>query len=442
MHLHRRALLLLLVLLPIGCARNYTGGRAAERAAAERERELRLRVASDELELAAAGSPEFMGDLLQRVSEAVHLGAEIHLRPGRYVLSPVEFTDTSCGNCQDAQEDVPATYGLRLSGERVRLVGEHPDSVIIETRAGYGIFFDGCTGCELVGVTVTGGERDADGRATDAAVVVRDSDVRMRDCVLRDNIGDPTTVAATTVGIAGIAGREGARIDVEGCRIQRNSWDGIALYRGAEARIHDNLIDGVDAARGAGIGGGRGVGIGLTWDARAEVVGNRVTRYWKGIGVFVDADANVRENVVEDVLTWGIAFWSAAQGSPVATIEGNAVFRAGACGVMIDGEPPASDSARADGRLTANAIAQATRDERYDSGEPYCTQRPIALHWVPPGFAVADNLLWGSRQPGEAPAATQLERAAFRQAVQPLIARLRTHPPTAGSAFVREFGAP
>ena len=31
----------------------------------------------------------------------------------------------------------------------------------------------------------------------------------------------------------GIAGREGADIHVERCVIRRNSWDGIALYRGA-----------------------------------------------------------------------------------------------------------------------------------------------------------------------------------------------------------------
>ena len=56
------------------------------------------------------------------------------------------------------------------------------------------------------------------------------------------------------------------------------------------------------------------MGIGLTWDARAEVRRNRVSRYWKGIGIFVDARADVSHNVVEDILTWGIAYWDAGKG--------------------------------------------------------------------------------------------------------------------------------
>ena len=51
--------------------------------------------------------------------------------------------------------------------------------------------------------------------------------------------------------------------------------------------IEGNWIDGVDLARGERIGGGRGVGIGATWNAYANVRGNVVRRYWKGIGAFV-----------------------------------------------------------------------------------------------------------------------------------------------------------
>lgn len=413
---------------------------------------VRVDVTDTTLQLGGAMTPETMGTILRQVTDAIDEGAQIRLLPGRYVLTPVAFTDSTCGNCEDASEDVPATYGLRISGRRVRLIGDHADSVVIETNAGYGILFEDCEGCELIGVTITGGARDADGRATDAAVVVRNSDVVLRDCVLRDNIGDSATVAAVTVGIAGIAGRENSHVDVERCRIERNSWDGIALYRGARARIHDNVIDGVDKARGAQVGGGRGVGIGLTWDAQADVIGNLVTRYWKGIGVFVDASATVRENVVEDVLTWGIAFWSAARGSPVARIDDNALYMTGACGVMIAAEPPPEDTtasgraplgeplSRAGGSLTGNAIAQTAQDPRYDSGEPYCEQAPIALEHVPPAFLVRGNLLHDNRQPGAATPADQLPRDRFEAATAQLIDRLRRWDATRGSRFVEEFG--
>ena len=78
-----------------------------------------------------------------------------------------------------------------------------------------------------------------------------------------------------------------------------------------------NVIDGVDKAGGKARGGGRGVAIGVTWNASAEIRRNRVTRYWKGIGLFVDARGTVEENVVEEMLTWGIAFWDAGRGKPV-----------------------------------------------------------------------------------------------------------------------------
>ena len=413
---------------------------------------IRLEVTDTTVQVGGNMTPERMGTVLRQVTDAIDEGAQIRLLPGRYVLAPVAFTDTTCGNCEDASEDVPATYGLRISGTRVRLIADDADSVVIETNAGYGILFEDCFECELIGVTITGGARDPDGRATDAAIVVRNSDVVIRDCVLRDNLGDSAVVQSNTVGIAGIAGRENSHVDVEGCRIERNSWDGIALYRGARARIHDNVIDGVDMARGAQHGGGRGVGIGLTWDAQADIIGNRVTRYWKGIGVFVDASATVRENVVEDVLTWGIAFWSAGRGAPTARIDNNAVYLTGACGAMISAAAPADEAApatreplgqplsRAGGSFIGNAVARSAQDERYDSGEPYCTQVPIALEDVPPAFVVRGNLLFDNRAPGAAEAPRQLTRGQFDAEVAQLIESLRAWNATRDSRFVQEFG--
>ncbi|MCH7875988.1 MAG: right-handed parallel beta-helix repeat-containing protein [Gemmatimonadetes bacterium] len=376
---------------------------------------------------------------LQRAIAGLEGPAIVSLARGHYDLLPAEFTDSSCGNCEDPTEHVPATVGLVVQGIGIRIVGADPRTTIIHTGAGYGILFDGCDGCALERVTVTGGVRDPDGRATDAAVVVRDGAVELSACRIADNIGDSATVARVVVGIAGVVGRERASIDLHTCEITRNSWDGVALYRGAVAEIRDNVIDGVDKARGAQVGGGRGVGIGLTWDARATVERNLVTRYWKGIGVFVDAQATVRENVVEDMLTWGIAFWGAGDGRPVATIERNVIFGTGACGVMI-----AVDSVGAEppGALLGNLLIQTGQDERYDSGEPYCTQRPVALEAVPEGFVIANNVFHDNRQPGDAPRVQDVDRDGFLERARALLASLRQHSALHRAVLFQTFPIP
>jgi parallel beta-helix repeat protein len=353
---------------------------------------------------------------------------DLVLAPGHYFLDASAYEDPACGNCEDPTERVAATLGVRVSGAGISIRGGHPDSVVVHTRAGYGVLFEDCAGCSLRGVTVTGGRRDPDGRATDAGIVVRRSTVILDDCIVRDNIGDSAIVAATVVGIAGVALREGADATIRRCRIVRNSWDGIALYRGARGTITDNVIDGVDKASGARIGGGRGVGIGATWDAVARMEGNLVRRYWKGIGVFVRADADIRENIVEDILTWGIALWGPAGSTPAARIEGNAIHLTGACGVMVDrqdgGTPP--------GTLAGNIVMRTGQADRYDSGEPYCWQRPIARHGVPAGFMEAGNLLWDNRQPRAAgsapPPLPELSREAFLRRAAPVAGRLAARP--------------
>lgn len=356
------------------------------------------------------------------------------------MLEPTSYTDPSCGNCEDATESVPTTLGLRVKG-RIEITGTHADSVVIETGAGYGLLFEDCTHCMLSNVTVTGGERSADGRATDAGVLIRRSNVRLRDCEIRDNIGDSATVAATVVGIAGIAVREHGIADVQGCRIIRNSWDGIALYRDAQATISDNVIDGVDKASGARVGGGRGVGIGITWNAEARVHRNLVRRYWKGIGVFVDARADIEQNIVEDILTWGIALWGPGGAQPRAMIEQNVIYRTGACGVMID--RPAGG--RAPGRLADNVIMQTGGNDVYDGGEPYCWQRPVARHNVPTDFVERGNMLIANRQPIDAGAAgpplPELDPDVAQRALSEAVDRMRQWPALRDAFFFNAAGS-
>jgi hypothetical protein len=317
--------------------------------------------------------------------------AVIVLAPGLYELTPESAIDSTCGNCADPDTLIPITVGLTISGRNVRIEGPRDGSATIVTRAGYGLYFKDCIDCELEGVTVTGGERDTSGAATDAAIVVKRSSVAIRDCVIRDNIGSPETIARNTIGIMGVCGREGSDLTIERCEILRNSWDAIALYRDARAIITNNLIDGVDGA-GVEAGGGRGVAIGVTWNARATIERNLIRRYWKGIGIFVDADVLARGNIVEEMMTWGINVWDADFGRPRVVIERNVVYDCGACGIALKRDAAYQpDEPR--GRLTSNIVVHTGQDSRWDDGR-YCYQCALALHAVPEDFSIRDNTFY------------------------------------------------
>ena len=376
------------------------------------------------------------GEDLQNIVERHRGPVRIRIGPGFYDLSPHEYLDPTCANCEQPATEVQATRGLLVRGEGIEIVGDSAEEVVIRTHAGYGILFDGCDRCRLSHVTVTGGVRDEDANAADAAVVARDSTVTIENCRLSDNIGDPTLVAKTVVGIIGVAGREGADLLIRNSQIIRHSWDGVALYRGARAEIRDNLIDGVDRARGATIGGGRGVRIGLTWDAQARVVGNLVTNYWKGIGVFVDAQAEVRENIVEDVLAWGITLWDADRGRPAATIEDNIVYRTGACGVAITHGTPCGESPCS---FRGNALVKTGQNEKYDRPDYYCRQEALAEEMVPADFILSDNLFFGNREAGGLAGRRDHTLEVFVAGVTPLAERLSRRPVLAGAAFLQHF---
>jgi hypothetical protein len=319
---------------------------------------------------------------------------EVRLLPGEYDLTPISTVDSTCGNCENPNVHVPVTAGLIVSGSKVRIVGSGDRSAIVRTNAGYGLFFLHCESCSIENLTITGGERDTSGLATDAAVVVKNSSVTIRNNRIVDNIGDSATVARVVVGIMGIAGRENSSITVVGNEIIRNSWDGIALYRGAEAVIEKNLIDGVDKATGQKLGGGRGVGIGVTWNGKAAIRGNLVKRYWKGIGLFVDAQGIVEDNIVEDIVTWGIALWDADKGKPSGKIQNNVVYKTGACGVSITRSSEESEP----GHFRKNILVQTAQNPKYDSPDYYCYQCALAVHAAPKGFVIQQNYFYNNRR--------------------------------------------
>jgi len=253
------------------------------------------------------------GDLQQAIEQAAD-GDTLYIRPGRYAAVPDTFTETLCGNCENHQTPVKASRGFYVHDKALYLVGLSRDSVILITNAGYGVFFENSRGSLVHNLTITGGQRDPDGAATDAGIVARYSTVIVTNCTIRDNTHRPDSIV---VGIGGVFGRENSELYIVGNLIENNGWDGIALYRGASAVITDNII-----------ATGRGAGIGITWDATATVFRNRVSGYWKGIGTFGATRAVVRNNLVFDNLGWGII----ATGTSYLDCANNVVYHNGNCG--------------------------------------------------------------------------------------------------------------
>lgn len=373
---------------------------------------------------------------LQRLFSQPVESLEVVLQPGDYRLTPMALVDPTCGNCQDPQTPVHATVGLHLRGKFIRLVGPGDRSAVIYTNAGYGLFIDGCTRAEIENLSITGGVRDSAGTATDAAIVVKHSNAVIRRNRIFDNIGDSAVVANVVVGVMGIAGREGARMEIRENEIIRNSWDGIALYRDAEAVIEDNVVDGVDKATGQRFGGGRGVAIGVTWNGRATIRRNLVKRYWKGIGLFVDARGVVQQNIVEDMVTWGIQLWDAEKGKPSGKIERNVIYNTGACGAAItrasdDGDP---------GYFIGNILIQTAQNPRYDASDYYCYQCALALHAVPKNFRIDGNFFYNNRRAKNDLPDYDMPKEAFEKAIRTPVQSLTTINHFRQSDFLRDFG--
>jgi parallel beta-helix repeat protein len=345
---------------------------------------------------------------------------EIYLQPGDYYLSPTSITDSTCGNCEEPNQFVPATAGLEISGSYVKITGPGNRSAVIHTNAGYGIYFNHCKRGIIENLSVTGGIRDPDGNATDAAIVVKNSAVTIRNNHIYGNIGDSAIVVKNIVGVMGICGRENSDLTITDNEIIGNSWDGIALYRDASATIIGNLIDGVDKASSKVAGGGRGVAVGITWNARATIDGNLIKRYWKGIGIFVDANVTARNNIIEDILTWGIAYWDAERGKPVGIIENNIIYSTGACGVSITRSQPGPNP----GHLIGNVIVRTAQNPKYDAPDYYCNQCALSISSKPDNFRIDDNQFFNNRRATETLPDYDLSESEFKKYAEDLRNRL------------------
>lgn len=273
--------------------------------------------------------PQSLQELIDKAAD----GDTVYLKAGIYEAVPSELIEEFCGNCLEHKTGVAGTKGFYIKDKSLHIVGEEREKVILKTNAGYGVLFENSFNSSITGVTIGGGKRDTSGNATNGSVVVRFSKVTIEDCILSN---DTVREKEPVVGISGVIGREGSEIIIRNNKIINNTWDGIALYRGAAAFITDNEIK-----------NGRGAGIGVTWDASAIILRNKVSGFWKGIGSFGTSSAVVKNNAVFDNFGWGLVI----TGSSFMLAENNVITRNGNCGAA-----PWSETAA--GVITNNIITE------------------------------------------------------------------------------------
>jgi hypothetical protein len=275
------------------------------------------------------------GSDLQAVIDHASGGDTLKLGAKTFEAKPTQFTEPLCGNCSETQTEVAASYGFVIRNRGLVIIGAGQDKTTLVTNAGYGLYIDNASGTKIMNLSITGGRRDRDGNATDAGIVVRRSRVVIEGVSVRDN-DNRSHDSTVVVGIGGIFGREGAELTIHDCKITNNGWDGVALYRGATAYISDCLIE-----------GGRGAGIGITWDSYCVAYRNEVSGFWKGIGSFGTSTLIAANNLVHDNLGWGII----ATGQSTLEATNNVVHHNGNCGI-------APWSTEAHGRIINNIITE------------------------------------------------------------------------------------
>ena len=330
---------------------------------------------------------------LEKIFRNPQKDINVKLASGVYELDFETIIDSTCGNCENPDTLITATAGLIISGKNIKISGPIDKTAVIKTNSGYGLYILNCENCILENLTITGGIRDSSEFATDAAIVVKNSNVIIRNNKITRNYGDQALIKKNIVGIMGICGRENSILRIYNNLISKNSWDGIALYRNSEAVIDENIIDGVHKAGGRIAQGGRGVGIGVTWNAKAVIRNNLVKRYWKGIGLFVDAEGTIEYNIIEDIITWGISLWDAGKGEPRGFINNNIIYNTGAMGTSIT-----STTKENPGFFKANIIVRTAQDSAYDSSEYYGYQCALAKHLVPKEFTIENNIFYDNRR--------------------------------------------
>lgn len=107
------------------------------------------------------------GSSLQKAIDKTAPGDTLRLKAGRYIATPRAYREDICGNCVDPRTMLDATVGFHVKDKPLVIVGLDRDKTVLVTKAGYGLLFENSPGSQIRDLTVTGGKRDPDGRATD-----------------------------------------------------------------------------------------------------------------------------------------------------------------------------------------------------------------------------------------------------------------------------------
>lgn len=246
---------------------------------------------------------------LQVAINAANSGDVIEIKAGLYSSSRTFFADPTCGNCgpSDFEQNAQASYGFLILGKSLTIKGESQFETTLVTNAGYGVFFDGAGTSTISNLRITGGKRDTDANATDGAIVAKNTALTVRNLDIYDNNDE---LPGRVEGLAGIVGREGTRLAITNVTINNISWDGIALYQSDPGNPGSNVVATVE---NVSIIGGRGAGIGVTWDANATIKNVEVSGFWKGVGAFGSADVKLFNSIIRNNRMWGVLADGAAK---------------------------------------------------------------------------------------------------------------------------------
>lgn len=245
---------------------------------------------------AASGGDGTSAKPLASLQEAIDYapdGAILVLAAGRHVAAAAAYEDPTCANCAPGDTSKPkGTVGFVIREKSLSIRAAEEGTAVLETGAGYGVLVEDACEVHLSGVVITGGKRDADGAAADAAVVARRARVHLDKVRIEKNT--ELRPGREYPGIIGVCARAGGDVLLTESKLWNNSWDGVTTYDDGKVRIFGSSID-----------KGSGVGVGVTGKGRALVVGTTIKSYWKGIGAFAESEVVATNNVIRDQLGWG-----------------------------------------------------------------------------------------------------------------------------------------
>lgn len=320
----------------------------------------------------AAGQCEGNSPCYDDLSTAVTVlpdAGTVTVYPGEYDSRPFRTYDATCGNC-------PVDFGgfeaggwistaLLISGKSITIRGTSPTDTIIRTNASYGILFNESKDSLIEGITISAGVKSKDKRRTDAAVLIRNSDVTLRNVHIVDNDGveelEKRNGDKYIEGIAGVGVREGGKLLIEDSVIRNSSSHGIILYRSDPTRDDDQatatvlrtlIADGSHPTSKAGIR--------ATGDSILNVQLSQIHNHRSGIELFDVSSGSITNSSISRIKHNGLTRATAG----AVEVMNNVFFDIGERGVVSDG---VLDFVLSNNVFYANAEGVSL----YHYGEPY-----------------------------------------------------------------------